>query len=145
MDTEIDDIEELKRWLAVGLQNAAKADAERVKQYIDLMLSGAFQFSNVLQSRCAALAKQCRPRNAKPPKPAPQKGPQQQNDKQSSTDTTDSQKDSEGRSEGQSRIMQGVQQADASREDQQQQLRHQIYGTQNKDVAFRKAAKVIAS
>lgn len=148
MDTEIDDIEELKRWLAVGLQNAAKADAERVKQYIDLMLSGASQFSNVLQSRCAALAKQCRPRNAKPPKPTPQKGPQQQNDRKSSTDTPDTQQDSEGRSQGQSSIGQGIQQAlnaAPTPQSQQQQLRRQIYGAQNKDVAFRKAAKVIAS
>lgn len=146
MDTEIDDIEELKRWLAVGLQNAAKADTERVKLYIDLMLVGAEQFTAILQSKCAALAKQCRPRNAKPPKPAPQSDPQQQNNKQRSTDTPDSQKDSEGRAQGQSRIMQGVQQADASREDPpQQQLRRQIYGAQNKDVAFNKAAKAIAS
>lgn len=145
MDAEIDDIEELKRWIAVGLQNAAKADAERLKLYIDLMLVGAEQFTGILQSKCAALAKQCRPRNAKPPKPAPQSGPQKQNDKQSSTDTPDTQQDSEGRSQGQSRIMQGVQQADASRDSQQQQLRSQIYGAQNKDVAFNKAAKAIAS
>ena len=145
MDAEIDDIEELKRWIAVGLQNAAKADAERLKLYIDLMLVGAEQFTGILQSKCAALAKQCRPRIAKPPKPAPQSGPQQQNDKQSSKDTPDTQQDAEGRSQGQSRIMQGVQQADMSRADQQQELRRQTYGAQNKDVAFRKAANVIAS
>ena len=145
MDAEIDDIEELKRWIAVGLQNAAKADAERLKMYIDLMLVGAEQFTGILQSKCAALAKQCRPRNAKPPKPAPQSGPQKQNDKQSSTDTPDSQNDSEGSSQGQSRIMQVVQQADMSRADQQQQIRRQTYGAQNKDVAFNKAAKAIAS
>lgn len=146
MDAEIDDIEELKRWIAVGLQNAAKADAERLKLYIDLMLVGAEQFTGILQSKCAALAKQCRPRNAKPPKPAPQKGPQKQNDQQSSKDAPDTQQDAEGRSQGQSRIMQGVQQADGTTTDQQQQqIRHQIYGAQNKDVAFNKAAKAIAS
>lgn len=144
MDAEIDDIEELKRWIAVGLQNAAKADAERLKLYIDLMLVGAEQFTGILQGKCAALAKQCRPRNAKPPKPAPQSGPQQQNDKQSSDDKHDAAKGAEGVSQGQSRIMQGVQQVDASRADQQQ-LRRQIYGAQNKDVAFNKAAKAIAS
>ena len=147
MDAEIDDIEELKRWIAVGLQNAAKADAERLKLYIDLMLVGAEQFTGILQSKCAALAKQCRPRIAKPPKPAPQSGPQQQNDKQSSKDTPDTQQDAEGRSQGQSSIGQGIQKAlnaDPSPESQRQ-LRHQIYGTQNKDVAFRKAANVIAS
>lgn len=145
MGAEIDDIEELKRWIAVGLQNAAKADSERLKLYIDLMLVGAEQFTGILQSKCAALAKQCRPRNAKPPKPAPQSGPQKQNDKQSSNDRQDAAKGAEGVSQGQSRIMQGVQQVDASRADQQQQLRRQIYGAQNKDVAFNKAAKAIAS
>lgn len=145
MDAEIDDIEELKRWIAVGLQNAVRADSERLKLYIDLMLVGAEQFTGILQSKCAALAKQCRPRNAKPSKPAPQSGPQKQNCKQSSDDKQDTAKGAEGVSQGQSRIMQGVQQADMSGADQQQQLRHQIYGAQNKDVAFNKAAKAIAS
>lgn len=86
MDAEIDDIEELKRWIAVGLQNATKADAERLKLYINLMLVGAEQFTGILQSKCAALAQQCRPRNAKPPKPAPQSGPKKQNDTQRSDD-----------------------------------------------------------
>jgi hypothetical protein len=145
MDTEIDDIEELKRWLAAALQNAAKSDTERLKLYIDLMLVGAEQFTGILHSKCAALAKQCRPRKVQPPNPAPQKGPQQQNDKQSSTDTPDNEEDSKGRLQGQSRIMQGVQQAHVSIGDEQQQLRHQIYGAQNKNVAFNKAAKAIAS
>ena len=145
MDAEIDDIEELKRWIAVGLQNAAKADAERLKLYIDLMLVSAEQFTGILQSKCAALAKQCRPRNAKPPKPAPQSGPQKQNDTQRSDDKQDDAKGAEGVSQGQSRIMQGVQQANMSRADQQQQIRRQTYGAQNKDVAFNKAAKAIAS
>ncbi len=147
MDAEIDDIEELKRWIAVALQNAAKADSERLKLYIDLMLVGAEQFTGILQSKCAALAKQCRPRNAKPPKRAPQSGPQKQNDKQRSDDKQDAAKGAEGVSQGQSSIGQGIQKAlnaDPSPETQRQ-LRHQIYGTQNKDVAFNKAAKAIAS
>lgn len=147
MDAEIDDIEELKRWIAVGLQNAAKADAERLKLYIDLMLVGAEQFTGIFQSKCAALAKQCRPRNAKPPKPAPQSGPQKQDDKQRSDDRQDDAKGAEGVSQGQSSIGQGIQKAlnaDPSPEPQRQ-LRHQIYGAQNKDVAFNKAAKAIAS
>lgn len=143
MDAEIDDIEELRRWIAVGLQNAAKADAERLKLYIDLMLVGAEQFTGILQSKCAALAKQCRPRNAKPPKPAPQK----QNDTQRIDDKQDDAKGAEGVSQGQSSIGQGIQKAlkaDSSPESQRQ-LRHQIYGAQNKDAAFNKAAKAIAS
>ena len=111
MDAEIDDIEELKRWIAVGLQNAAKADAERLKLYIDLMLVGAEQFTGILQSKCVALAKQCRPRNAKRPKPAPQSGPQKQNDKQRSDDKQDAAKGAEGVSQGQSSIGQGIQKA----------------------------------
>lgn len=137
--------EEIKRWLAALIQLATESESEQIKADIELLMGVTLQLTTELTNRNAALAKQCRPRNAKPPKPAPQSGPQKQNDKQSSTDTPDTQQDSEGRSQGQSRIMQGVQQADASREDQQQQLRHQIYGAQNKDVAFRKAAKVIAS
>ena len=40
--------------------------------------------------------------------------------------------------------MQGVQQAEPSLADQQRALRSQIYGAQNDDVAFRKAAKAMA-
>lgn len=137
--------EEIKRWLAALTQLAADSESEQINADIELLMGVTFQLTTELTNRNAALAKQCRPRKAKPPKPAPQKGPQQQNDKQSSTDDPDDEKNSEGRSQGQSRIRKGVQQADVSREDQQQQLRHQIYGGQNKDVAFSKAAKVIAS
>lgn len=136
--------EEIKRWLLTLTQLAADSESEQINADIELLMGVTLQLTTELSNRNAALAKQCRPRSTKPPKPAPKKGPQQQNDKQSGSDAPDNQKDSEGRSQGQSRIMQGVKQSDASREDQQQ-LRHQIYGVQNKDVAFRKAAKEIAS
>ena len=42
-------------------------------------------------------------------------------------------------------IMQGAQQADPTMADQQQALRGKVYGAQNDDVAFGKAAKAIAS
>jgi hypothetical protein len=136
--------EEIKRWLLTLTQLAADSESEQINADIELLMGVTLQLTTELSNRNAALAKQCRPRSTKPPKPAPQKGPHQQNDKQSSSDAPDNQKDAEGRSQRQSRIMQGVKQSDASREDQQQ-LRHQIYGVQNKDVAFRKAAKEIAS
>ena len=111
---------------------------------MDIFLAGASQLGTIFQQRCHQLATQKQPRTAKPSKAAPQKGPQKQNDAQRSDDKQDAAKGAEGVSQGQSRIMQGVQQADMSRADQQQ-LRHQVYGSQNKDVAFNKAAKAIAS
>lgn len=145
MDNEIDDIEELKRWIATVIQNAGQADAKRLKLALDAMLVGASQIGGILSSRCTALARQIRPRKATPPKASPAKGPQQQKGDDSSTDTPNAQNDAEGRSQGQSRIMQGVQQAEPTIADQQRALRAQIYGGQNRDVAFAKAAKAITS
>jgi hypothetical protein len=98
----------------------------------------------IFQQRYVQLASQKQPRKAKPSKPAPQKAPQQQKRLPSSTDTPKPQKDAEGRSKGQSRIMQGVQQAEPTLADQQRALRGKVYGAQNNDVAFRKAAQVLA-
>jgi hypothetical protein len=38
MEDQIDDIEELKRWIAFVAQNARKANASRVTQAIDALL-----------------------------------------------------------------------------------------------------------
>jgi hypothetical protein len=76
MDNEIDDIEELKRWIATVIQNAGQADAKRLKQAMDAMLVGSSQIGDVFSSRCAALARQIRPRKATPPKASSANGPQ---------------------------------------------------------------------
>lgn len=144
MDTEIDDIEEMRRWIATVVQNAKTADAERLKQGSDAMLAGASQIGGVLQNRCTALSKQCRPRSAKPPKASPQSGPQQEKGTDSSTDTPNAENDSEDRSKVQSRIMQGVQQAEPTMADQRRAALNKVYGAQNDDVAFQKAAQAIS-
>lgn len=145
MENEIDDIEELKRWIATVVQNAGQADAKRLKQASDELLAGAAQIGNILSSRCTALAKQCRPRKAKPPKSCPASSPQQGSECKSTADTLKTQNDAEDRSQGQSRIMQGIQQsqADPSLADQQRALRGKVYGAQDDDLAFRKAAQAI--
>jgi hypothetical protein len=61
----------------------------------------------------------------------------------SSTDTPNSQNDSEDRSKAVSSIQQGIRQAEPTLADQQQALRGYVYGAQNDEVAFRKAAKAI--
>lgn len=139
--------EEIKRWLVMLTQLAADSESEQIKADIELLMGVTLQLTTELTNRNAALAKQCRPRKATPPKASPQNGPQKQSDKQRSDDTQEDGKGAEGRSQGQSRIGQGIQQAlntDPSQQTQQQ-LRRQIYGAQNKDVAFNKAAKAIAS
>ena len=147
MEHEIDDIEELKRWIATVVQNAGQADAKRLKQALDEMLAGAAQIGDILSSRCTALAKRCRPRKAKPPKSSPASGPQKDNDTDSSTDTPNTQNDAEDQPQTKSRIMQGIQQSQAepTMADQRRVALGKIYGAQNNDVAFNKAAKVIAS
>lgn len=144
MDEEIDDIEEMKRWIATVVQNAKTTDAERLKLGSDAMLAGASQIGGVLQNRCTALARQCRPRKSKPPKSAPVNGPQKQGGGKRNTDSPDTSNDSEGSSKGLSAIQQGIRQADPSLVDQQRALRGKVYGAQNPDVAFQKAAQAIA-
>ena len=139
--------EEIKRWLAALIQLAADSESEQIKADIELLIGVTLQLTTELTNRNAALAKQCRPRKAKPPKASPQKGPQKKSNTQRSDDKQDAAKGAEEVSQGQSSIGQGIQKAlNAEPSPQsQQQLRNQIYGVQNKDVAFNKAAKEIAS
>jgi hypothetical protein len=142
--------EEIKRWLALLIQMADEVESKTIKQDADMLLAVASELTGKLAARNAALAKKIRPRSAKPPKASPQRGPQQQDGGESSTDTPKTQTGAEGRSQEQSRIGQGIQQVlnrpspTPSPQAQQQQLWRQIYGAQNKDVAFRKAAAVVA-
>lgn len=134
----------IKRSLAALPELAVESDSVAVKQDIDLLIGVALQLVTELTNRNAALAKQCQPRKAKPPKASPVSGPKKPKPQPSDTDAPKAQNDTEDRSQTKSRIMQGVQQAEPSLADQRRALRHQIYGAQNDDVAFAKAAKAIA-
>ena len=135
--------EQIKRAILLLPKLAADSESKEVKADIDLLMGVALQLVTVLVSRNDALARQCRSRKSKPPKPAPQKQPQQQKPKQSNADTQSGNNGSEDRSKALSSIQQGVRQAEPSPTDQQQALRGYVYGAQNDDVAFRKAAQAI--
>lgn len=141
-----DDGIHLLRDAVIGIVGMARnASSENVKLAMDILLAGTSQLGTILQRRCAQLAKQNQPQTAKPSKAAPQKAPQKQKRPPSSTDTSKPQNDAEDRSKGQSRIMQGVRQAEPTIADQRRAALGKVYGAQNDDVAFRKAAKAIAS
>ena len=136
--------EELKRWIATVVQMSAEEESKVIKQDIDLFLSVAGELSGKLAERNTALAKQCHSSSkAKPPKPAPQKALKQPKSELSTADTPKSQNDSEDRSQARSAQSPQKQQAEPSPTDQQQALRGYVYGAQNDEVAFRKAAKAI--
>lgn len=137
--------EELKRWLALLTRIAGESDSKTIKQDIDLLTGVSGQLVTELVNRNTALARQKQPRRVKPPKPSPRKGPQKQKAQPSDTDTPQVQTDAEDRSKELSSIQQGIRQADPSLEDEQRALRQQIYGKQNPDIAFAKAAQAIAS
>lgn len=137
--------EGIKRCLAVLVQLADEADSQLIKQDIALLQGTLSQLITKLTERNAALAKQCRPQKSKPPKSAPVSGPQNGNGGKRSADRSDTQNDSEDHSKELSAIQQGIRQADRSVTDQQRASRQQIYGQQNDDVAFARAAKAIAS
>lgn len=136
--------EEFSRLMAWLIKNSDEVDSDQIKADIALLLGAASQLVSKLTERNAALAKQCRPRKSKPPKSAPLSGPQKGNGGKSSTDSAGAESDSEDRPEGLSAIQRGIIQADPSLADQQRALRGKVYGAQNNDVTFRKAAQAIA-
>ena len=136
--------EELKRWIAMVIELSAEEESTTVKQDIDLFLSVAGELSGRLAERNTALAKQCSSSSrAKPPKPAPQKVQKQPKPELSTADSPQSQNDSEDRSQERSGQSLQKQQAPPSPAHQQQALRGYVYGAQNDEVAFRKAAQAI--
>lgn len=136
--------EELKRWIAMVVQLSSEEESTTIKQDIDLFLSVAGELSGKLAERNTALAKQCRSSSkAKPSKPAPQKAQNQPKPELSTADTPQPQNDSEDRPKELSSIQQGIRQAEPTLADQQRALRGYVYGAQNDEVAFRKAAKAI--
>ena len=140
----MDEREELKRWIAMVIELSSEEESPIIKQDIDLFLSVAGELSGKLAERNTALAKQCRSSGrAKPPKPAPQKAQKQPKPELSNADIPKSQNDSEDRSQERSGQSSQKQQAQPSPTDQQQALRGYVYGAQNDEVAFRKAAQAI--
>jgi len=140
--------EELKRWIATVVQLSAEEESKVIKQDIDLFLSVAGELSGKLADRNASLAKQVRPRSSasapKPSKPAPQKAQNKPEPKPSSDDTPAAQKPAQDRSQERSGQSSQKQRSEPSQTDQQRALRGHVYGAQNDEVAFRKAAKAIA-
>ncbi len=147
MGTEKDgnrEIELLRDAVIAVVAMARDADGNKVKLAMDILLAGTSQLGTIFQQRCTQLAKQKQPRKAKPPKASPQRGPQQPKRPPSSTDTPKTQNAAQKRPEELSSIQQGIRQADPSLADQQRALRGKVYGAQNDEVAFRKAAQAIA-
>lgn len=138
--------EELKRWIAMVVQLSAEEESKVIKQDIDLFLAVAGELSGKLADRNASLAKQIRPRSktkpSKPSKPAPQKVQKKPEASPSSDDDVPKfHYDAEDRSQersGQSS------QSQRSPTDQQLTLRGYVYGAQNDQAQFQKAAKAIA-
>ncbi len=141
---ENDEIHLLRDAVIAVIDMADDADSDQVKLAMDILLAGTSQLGTIFQRRCVQLANQKQPRAAKPPKPAPQKSPQTPKPKTSSTNTPNSQSDDKDRSKAVSSIQQGIRQAEPTLADQQQALRGYVYGAQNDEVAFRKAAKAIS-
>ena len=84
--------EEMKRWLAVLLQNSTKADAKVVHQDIDMLLNVTSQLAGILSSRVETLHRQVRtaprapqPKQLEPPSPDHSKSKSKQTSPTSST------------------------------------------------------------
>lgn len=137
--------EEISRWLALLVQLSNEAESDQIDGDIKMLTGITQQLSSELAKRNTYLAKQCRRNKPAITKKAPQKGPQKQTGKDSSRDAQGDDEGSEKRPEALSSIQQGIRQADISMADQQRAALNKVYGAQNDDVAFRKAAQAIAS
>ncbi len=137
--------EEISRWLTLLVQLSNEAESDQINADIKLLTGVTQQLSSELAKRNVNLAKQCRRNKPAITKKAPQKGPQKQAGKDSSRDAQGNDEGSQKRREELSSIQQGIRQADPSLADQQRALRGYVYGAQNDDVAFNKAAKAIVS
>ena len=140
---ENDAIHLLRDAVIAVIDMADDASNDNVKLAMDILLAGTSQLGTIFQRRCVQLANQKQPRAAKPPKPAPQKSPQSPKPKTSTTDSQNTKNDAEDRSKAISSIQQGIRQAEPSLADQQRKLRGYVYGVQDDEVAFRKAAQAI--
>lgn len=136
--------EEISRWLALLVQLSNEAESDQINADIKLLMGVAFQLTSVLANRNTYLAKQYRKHKPTIAQKAPQKGPKREKGTNSKVDTQGSDEGSQKRREELSSIQQGIRQADASLADQQRALRGKVYGAQNDEVAFRKAARAIA-
>ena len=90
----MDQREEMRRWLAVLLQNSTKADAEIVHQDIDMLLNVTSQLAGILSSRVETLHRQVRtaprapqPQQLEPPSPDHSKSKSKQTSTSSTTPT----------------------------------------------------------
>ena len=86
--------EEMRRWLAVLLQNSTKADAKVVHQDIDMLLNVTSQLAGILSSRVETLHRQVRtaprapqPQQLEPPSPVHSKSKSKQSSSTPSTTT----------------------------------------------------------
>ena len=91
----MDQREEMRRWLAILLQNSTKADAKIVHQDIDMLLNVTSQLAGILSSRVETLHRQVRtaprapqPQQLEPPSPEHSKSKSKQTSPTSSTMTT---------------------------------------------------------
>ena len=76
VSTFMDQREEMRRWLAILLQNSTKADAKIVHQDIDMLLNVTSQLAGILSRRVETLHRQVRtaprapqPQQLEPPSP----------------------------------------------------------------------------
>ena len=137
--------EQIKQAILQLPKLAAESESKEIKADIDLLMGVASQLMTVVVNRNAQLAKQTRPSRAKAPKASPAKASKQQKQQPSDTDTQHTKNDAEYRPKELSSIQKGIRQAEPSLDDQQRALRGYVYGAENEEVAFRKAAKAIAS
>jgi hypothetical protein len=135
--------EQIKRAIMILPKLATEIESKEIKADIDLLMGVTLQLTAELANRNDALAKQSGSRKSKTPKSAPKSTAQKQKRAPISADTQQTKNDAEDRSKAVSSIQQGIRQAEPSLADQQQALRGYVYGAQNDEVAFRKAAKAI--
>lgn len=135
--------EEISRWLALLVQLSSEAESDQINADIKMLTGVAQQLSSELAKRNSYLATQCRRNKPAIVKKAPQKGSQKEKGANSKDDAQGGDEGSQKRREELSSIQQGIRQADPSLADQRRTALNKVYGAQNDDLAFNKAARAI--
>ncbi len=136
--------EELKRWIAVVLKDAEQADSKVIKKDAKLFLDTAHSLIDLLANRNETLRRQCRPRKASAPSPAPVKPQKQPAKPDRSDDTPNPETGAKDRAQELSGVQQGIQQALRQRSvpmTDKRALRQQTYGGMDDDKRLRVAAQ----
>ena len=122
----MDKREEMKRWIAIVVQNAANESSKQIHNDIETFLGVSNQLAGVLSARCETLRRKIRPHSAPPVRPssnapAPQKPEYKQSDAEGKMASSKTMGRAQERSQGRLGGSEGADQVQKSQDQQKRE------------------------